>query len=132
MYLHVIFAVKNRSAVLHESWRDEVFKYMAGIINQRGNYSLTVNGIHDHLHLFFDYKGNEIVSDLEREVKKASNRFIKEKKFCRIALDERQKVTPNKVEGRESGTGKTLVWQHVTHRQVRRLVGRFQSNIPYG
>ena len=78
IYLHVIFAVKNRNALLDESWREEVFKYMSGTINQRGHYSLAVNGSYDHVHLFFDYKGNELVEDLVREIKKASNTFIKE------------------------------------------------------
>ena len=82
MYLQVIFAVRNRNALLHESWRDEIFKYMSGIINNRGHYSLAINGSYDHVHLFFDYKGNELVEDLVREIKKSSHNFIKEKRFC--------------------------------------------------
>ena len=87
MYIHVIFAVKNRNALLHESWREEVFKYIAGIINKRGHYSLAVNGHHDHIHLFFDYKGNELVSDLVRELKKSSHRFIKEKRLSHYKFE---------------------------------------------
>ncbi|GJM32403.1 MAG: hypothetical protein DHS20C18_14040 [Saprospiraceae bacterium] len=81
MYLHVIFAVKNRQALLHKSWRADLFKYIAGIINKRGHYSLAVNGTNDHVHLFFDYKGHELVEDLVREIKKASNDYIKDKKL---------------------------------------------------
>ena len=81
MYLQIIFAVKNRKALLHKSWRPELFKYITGIINEKGHYSLAVNGYHDHIHLFLDYNGRELVADLVREVKKASNNFIKEKGF---------------------------------------------------
>ncbi|GJM34284.1 MAG: hypothetical protein DHS20C18_32850 [Saprospiraceae bacterium] len=42
-------------------------------INIRGHYSLAVNGTNDPVHLFFDYKGHELVEDLVREIKKASN-----------------------------------------------------------
>lgn len=79
MYLHVVFAVKHRKALLHKDWRQGLFKYMAGIINQKGHYSYAVNGWQDHVHLFFDYKGHELLSDLIREVKKASNKYINER-----------------------------------------------------
>ena len=79
MYLQVIFAVKNRRALLHKSWRADLFKYIAGIINNRNHFSLVVNGVQDHVHLFFDYKGHELVEDLVREIKKASSNYIKDK-----------------------------------------------------
>lgn len=81
MYLHIIFAVKNRDALLHKEWRSRLFAYMAATINNRGHYSLAVNGVDDHVHLFFDYKGHELVSDLVREVKKSASEFIKQKKL---------------------------------------------------
>ena len=34
IYLQVVFAVKNRNALMHEFWRYELFKYMSGIINR--------------------------------------------------------------------------------------------------
>ena len=55
---------------------------MAGAINRRGHYSLAVDGIHDHVHLFFDYHGHELIKDCVREVKKAGSNFIKEKNLC--------------------------------------------------
>ncbi len=82
MYLHVIFAVKNRDALLQKQWRHRLFAYMAAIINEKGHYSLAVNGVTDHVHLFFDYKGHELVADLVREIKKSSSDLIKEKKLC--------------------------------------------------
>ncbi len=81
LYIQAIFAVNNRRALLHQDWRDEVFSYIAGILNERGNYALAVNGYHDHIHLFFDYGSKELLSDLVREIKKASNSFIKRNKF---------------------------------------------------
>lgn len=81
IYLQVVFAVKFRRALLDKAWRQQLFAYMAGIIHQRGHYTYTVNGYDDHVHLFFDYKGHELLSDLVREVKKASNKYIKEQGF---------------------------------------------------
>jgi len=83
VYLHIVFAVKNRNALLHKSWRDRVFSYIAGSLNSRGHYSLAVNGFNDHIHIFFDYSCNELVADLVRELKKASSRLIKDEKLTK-------------------------------------------------
>ena len=78
VYLHIVFAVKNRQALLDKKWRDDIFKYIAGIINKRGHYTLEINGVSDHVHIFFDYNCEELISDLVREIKKASNKLINE------------------------------------------------------
>ncbi|MCP9756142.1 IS200/IS605 family transposase [Lacihabitans sp. CCS-44] len=82
VYLHVVFAVKNRKALLDKSWRNELFAYMAATLNKRGHFSLAVNGYHDHVHLFFDYNCKELISDLVREIKKSSNEFVTAGRFC--------------------------------------------------
>lgn len=78
MYLQIVFAVKNRQALLKKEWREELFKYIAGTIKNRNHYSFAVNGVQDHIHIFFDYKGHELISDFVREIKKSSNKFINE------------------------------------------------------
>jgi len=87
VYLHIVFAVKNRGALLHKQWRSEVFQYIAKGLNDRGHYSLAVNGYHDHVHLFFDYNCKELIGDLVREIKKSSNQFIKEKRFSKFQFE---------------------------------------------
>ena len=81
IYIQAVFAVKNRHALLKKEHRPEIFKYMAGILNERGHKSLAVNGFHDHVHLLFDFKPKENLSILIQEIKKSSNTFIKDKRF---------------------------------------------------
>lgn len=81
IYIHLIFAVKYRHALLDIKWREDVFRYIAGIINRRGNHALAVNGYTDHIHIFLDYKENELISELVREVKKASTAFINNRNY---------------------------------------------------
>ena len=81
VYLHLVFAVKHRKALLHKSWRLRLFGYLFEAINKRGNYCYIVNGYHDHVHIFFDYKCKELIEDLVREIKKSSNQFINENKL---------------------------------------------------
>ena len=87
IHIQLVFAVQNRNALLQKPWRQELFSYMAGTIHKRGNYTFAVNGVHDHVHLFFDYKGKELLSSLVRELKKSSNDFIKANKFTNFKFN---------------------------------------------
>jgi REP element-mobilizing transposase RayT len=79
VYLQCVFAVKYRHAALQKEWRGEVFKYISQILKSKGHYPLAVNGYIDHVHLFFDYNGTELIPDLIKDVKKSTNAFIRKK-----------------------------------------------------
>ena len=87
VYLHVIFAPKNRQALLEKSWRNRLFAYVSKTLSQRGHYALAVNGHLDHIHLFFDYSCKELIADLVRESKKSSNKFVKEKQLSKFKFE---------------------------------------------
>ena len=84
VYLHIVFAVKNRDALLDISWRNRLFAYTSKMLSNRGHFALAVNGYHDHVHLFFDYSCKELIEDLVREVKKSMSNFIKENHLCKF------------------------------------------------
>ena len=79
IYLHIVFAVKGRQCLLHEKWRGEVFKYISGIIKQKGQKAIIVNGVADHIHCFLGLKPSMLIADLVRDIKNNSSRFINEK-----------------------------------------------------
>jgi len=85
--LQIIFAVKNRKALLQESWRSDVFRYIAGIINRRDHYSLAVNGVENHIHIFVDFNCRELIEDFVREIKKSSNAYINDRNLCRYKFE---------------------------------------------
>jgi REP element-mobilizing transposase RayT len=87
IYLHIVFAVKNRNALLGDEWRQRLFSYIHGIINKRGHFALAVNGHVDHLHILFDYSMEELIPDLVREIKKAATQFIKEEELCQYRFE---------------------------------------------
>lgn len=84
IYIQIVFAVKNRDALIHSSWETELYKYISGIVQNKGQKMLAINGMPDHLHLFIGLKPSCCISDLVREIKKSSNTFIKEKRFTRF------------------------------------------------
>lgn len=69
IYLQVVIVVKGRQNLLHKKWREEVFKYMASIITDKGHKSIIINGVEDHVHLFIGLKPAMALSDLMRFVK---------------------------------------------------------------
>ncbi len=76
IYFHAVFAVKGRSNFLQKPWRDEVFKYKAGIIKNKGHKPIIVNGVADHAHLFWGLKPSMAISELIRDVKNNTSSFI--------------------------------------------------------
>lgn len=83
IYIQIIFAVKGRESLIHTSWEEELYKYISGIINNKEQKLISINGMPDHIHLLIGMKPTCCLSDLVREIKKSSNDFVKEKKFVK-------------------------------------------------
>ena len=81
IYIKIVFAVQNRNALIQPSWEEELYKYITGIVQNKGQKILVINGTHDHIHFFIGMKPTCCLSDLVREIKKSTNTFIKEKCF---------------------------------------------------
>lgn len=79
--LHIVFSVKGRENFLSAKIREELFPYIAGIINNKKHHALAVNGYKDHVHLFFEYNPAFSVSDLIRDVKSGSTVWINSRKL---------------------------------------------------
>jgi REP element-mobilizing transposase RayT len=87
IYIQLVFAVKGRTSLIGASWEEELFKYITGIITKKDQKLLAINGMPDHIHILIGMKPTCCLSDLVREVKKASNAFVKEKKFVTFKFD---------------------------------------------
>ena len=81
IYLQVVFAVKGRENLISQKWRDELFKYIAGIIKNKEQKPIIVNGMRDHIHLFIGLRPSMAISDLVRDIKNNSSNFINEKRW---------------------------------------------------
>ena len=81
IYIQAVFAVEGRANLLQKPWREEVFKYMAGIIKGKNQKSIIVNGVANHVHLFIGLKPSIAVSDLVRDIKNNTSNFINTQKF---------------------------------------------------
>jgi REP element-mobilizing transposase RayT len=84
IYIQIVFAVKGRASLIHASWEEELYKYITGIVQNKDQKMLAINGMSDHIHILIGMKPSCCLSDLVREIKKSSNEFIKEKKFTKM------------------------------------------------
>lgn len=83
IYIQIVFAVKDRRNLIGKSWKDELHKYIAGIIKGKGQKPIIVNGMPDHIHTFIGLKPSKAISDLVRDIKNNSSNFINEKKWIK-------------------------------------------------
>ena len=81
IYIHVIFAVKGRQNLISTKWDDELYSYITGIVKNKGQKLIRINGMPDHLHLLLGIKPDLALSDLVRDIKSNSSRFINNKKW---------------------------------------------------
>ena len=84
IYIQVVFAVQNRNALIQPAWEEDLYKYISGILTNKGQKLLAINGTSNHIHLFIGMKPSCCLSDLVREIKKSSGNFIKDNRFTRF------------------------------------------------
>ncbi|MDY6026081.1 IS200/IS605 family transposase [Bergeyella zoohelcum] len=83
IYIQIVFAVKGRENLIQKHWEEELYQYITGIIQTKGQKMLAINGMPDHIHIFIGMKPTCCLSDLVREIKKSTNQWIGEKKFVK-------------------------------------------------
>jgi len=69
IYIQMVFAVRGRENLILKPWREELHKYISGIIKGKGQKPIIVNGVADHIHIFVGLKPAMAASDLVRDVK---------------------------------------------------------------
>jgi putative transposase len=83
IYIQIVFAVQKREALIEDSWEERLYQYITGIVKNKGQKLIAINGIPNHIHLFIGMKPSCCLSDLIREIKKSSNEFVNENKFSK-------------------------------------------------
>jgi len=74
---HIVFATKNREPVLHKDRRDDLYKYIWGIIKKRDGHLYRIGGIDDHVHILCSLHPSITLADLLKEIKVATAQWIK-------------------------------------------------------
>jgi REP element-mobilizing transposase RayT len=79
IYIQLVFAVGNKNFLIHSVFEEELYKYITGIITNKNQKLLAINGMPNHIHILIGMRPSCCLSDLVREIKKASNEFVNQK-----------------------------------------------------
>ena len=80
IHLHFIFAVKYRAGQIRADWKDELYKYITGIVQNNKHKMLAINGMPDHIHILAGMRPHQSVATLLQNIKRDSSRWINENK----------------------------------------------------
>jgi len=81
IYIHYVFSVKYRQYLLKDNFRDELHKYITGVIKKRKCKLLCINSVSDHIHILVALHPENSVSVLIKDIKAISSKFINDNKF---------------------------------------------------
>ena len=83
MYLQFVFAVQDRVFFIQSDWKDELYKYITGIVQTNKHKLITINGMPNHLHVFVGYKPHQLIPDLLQDIKGSSSKWINSRNFVK-------------------------------------------------
>ena len=83
IHIQAVFTVQNRNCVIRKAWKEDLHKYITGIIHHYGHRVLVINSMPDHVHVFFGMRPTQSLSDLMQDIKGDSTKWINQEKFIK-------------------------------------------------
>ncbi len=76
-YFQLVFAVKNRKALINKAWKNELEQYITAIVQNNKHKLIAIGSMPDHIHIFIGYNLNQRIPELVEEIKTSSSSWIK-------------------------------------------------------
>lgn len=83
IYIQVVFAVSGRLSLLCKEHKEELHKYITGIVTNQGHKLIAINSMPDHVHILLGLKPDTALSELVRDIKASSSKVINERRWVR-------------------------------------------------
>ena len=84
--IHLVFAVKGRESLIHKRWRDDLYRYITGIVQLHNHKMLQIGGMNDHIHIFIGYNPTHLLPKLVEEIKTSTNQYIRENRLTKSSF----------------------------------------------
>jgi REP element-mobilizing transposase RayT len=81
IYIQTVFAVEGRLSLIRPEFKEDLYKYITGIVTNQGQKFISINGMPDHVHILIGLRPAMALADLVREIKADSSNFINRKKW---------------------------------------------------
>ena len=83
IYIQTVFAVSNRQSLIKPEFKEDLYKYVSGIVRNQGQKLIAINGVADHVHLLIGLRPAMALADLVQEIKADSTNFINKNRLVR-------------------------------------------------
>lgn len=87
IHIHFVFAVKFRNGIIQSNWKDSLYKYITGIVQNNKHKLIAINGMPDHIHILVGLRPSQSISDLMKDVKQGSSLWINENKLAKCHFE---------------------------------------------
>ncbi len=83
IYIQMVFAVNGRLSLITSDFKEELHKYITGIVRKQGQKLIRINGMPDHLHILIGLKPAMALANLVTDIKSDSSEWVNKKKLAR-------------------------------------------------
>jgi putative transposase len=83
IYLHIVFAVEHRDKVIPKAKKEDLHRYITGVVEHRACKLIAINSMSDHIHILIGYNPKHALSDIVRDIKATSSKMINESHWMR-------------------------------------------------
>ncbi len=87
IHIHFVFVVKYRECIIQAAWKNDLYKYITGIVQGNQHKMIAINGMPDHVHLLIGMRPTQSISDLMQDVKANSSKWINERSFIKTKFE---------------------------------------------
>ena len=75
LYVHIVFSVKGRQALIPERHKAELHKYITGIITNKKHKLIQINSMPDHIHILVGMTPDAALSGLVKDIESQFDAF---------------------------------------------------------
>jgi putative transposase len=86
IYIQTVFAVSNRMSLIKPDFKEDLYKYITGIIRNQGQKLISINGMTDLVHILIGFKPSMALADLVRDIKADSSTYVNKNKWVHGAF----------------------------------------------
>ena len=83
IYIQTVFAVSGRRSLITQDFKEELHKYITGIVRKKDQKLISINGMPDHRHILIGLRPAMALADLVRDIKSDSSDWINRKKLVK-------------------------------------------------
>jgi REP element-mobilizing transposase RayT len=81
IHIQTVFAIKSKHSLIKHEWKNDLYKYMVGIIQNNSHKVLAINGMPDHVHILIGMRPTQSLSDLMQDVKGGSSKWLNDQRL---------------------------------------------------